>query len=215
MRIATKICGIKTPEALDAAIAGGATHIGLNFFPKSPRYVEPEAAAALAERAAGRVKCVALFVDPEPGLIDAVRKLVRLDAIQLHGDEHPALVSRIRQSNGLDIWKAIPVKTVSDLAEASKFVGSASHVLYDAKPPEGAELPGGTGLRIDWSLLQGANHRLPWILAGGLDARNVKDAIGISGARFVDVSSGVEDAPGLKSVDKIAAFLKATHDIST
>jgi phosphoribosylanthranilate isomerase len=207
--INTKICGVTNPEALDAAIAGGANHVGFVFFPKSPRNIDPEAAGALAERAGGRVKCVGLFVDPEPGLIDEVRKRVRLDVIQLHGDEHPALVSRIRQAHGLEVWKAIPVKTSADLAEASKYAGSASHVLYDAKPPKGADLPGGTGMRFDWKLLEGVDHRLPWILAGGLDPRNVREAIGITGARFVDVSSGVEDAPGLKSVDKIAAFLKA------
>jgi phosphoribosylanthranilate isomerase len=211
MPVQSKICGITSPEALDAAITGGASHIVFVFFPKSPRNVAPDLAGALAARAGGHVKCVGLFVDPEPDFIDSVRKHVRLDCIQLHGVEHPALVSRIRMNHGLEVWKAIPVKTAADLVEAAKFRGSASHILYDAKPPKGVDLPGGTGLRFDWKLLEGVKHPLPWILAGGLDPRNVREAIGITGADFVDVSSGVEDAPGKKSVDKIAAFLKAAN----
>jgi phosphoribosylanthranilate isomerase len=213
MPLQTKICGIKTPEALDAALAGGATHIGLNFFPKSPRYTAPELAGSLAQRAAGRAVVVGLFVDPEPGLIEAVREQGTLNAIQLHGQEHPALVSRIRQAHGLDVWKAIPVKTTEDLKAAHKYRGAASHILYDAKPPKGADLPGGTGLRIDWLLLDRVPHPLPWILAGGLEAGNLREAVGVSGATFVDVSSGVESAPGQKDVDKIAAFLKAARDL--
>jgi phosphoribosylanthranilate isomerase len=209
MPIQTKICGIKTPDALDAIIAGGASHIGLNFFPKSPRYLTAEQAGALIKRAAGRVTVVGLFVEPDPDFIDAVREEARLDIIQLHGDEHPALVSRIRMQHGLEVWKAIPVKTAADLREAQKYRGSANQILYDAKAPMGADLPGGTGIRIDWTLLTGYAHPLPWILAGGLDPRNVADAVAITGANFVDVSSGVESAPGIKDVDKIAAFLKA------
>jgi phosphoribosylanthranilate isomerase len=209
MPIKVKICGIKTPEALDAALSGGATHIGLNFFAKSPRAVTAEEAAALIQRAQGRVKMVGLFVDPEPSFIDAVRKVATLDIIQLHGEERPALVSQIAMRNGLETWKALSIKSAADLREASKYRGAAQRILYDAKPPKGADLPGGTGQRFDWSLLDGFTHPLPWILAGGLDAGNVREAIQRTGTDFVDVSSGIESAPGVKDVDKINAFLKA------
>ena len=209
MTIQTKICGLSTPETLDAAITGGASHIGFVFIAKSKRHVMAEQAAALAARAGGQVKIVGLFVDPEPAFIDAVRAQVRLDVIQLHGEEHPALVSRIAMSSGLEIWKAVPVKTAADLREVHKYRGSAHRILYDAKPPKGTDLPGGTGMRIDWKLLEGVTHPLPWILAGGLDPHNLAEAVRVTGADFVDVSTGVESAPGIKSVDKIAAFLKA------
>jgi phosphoribosylanthranilate isomerase len=209
MTIQSKICGLSTPETIDAALSGGASHIGFVFFPKSPRNVSPELAGALAHRAAGRAKCVGLFVDPEPEFIAAVRKHVTLDVIQLHGDERPALVSRIAMANGLETWKAIPVKSAEDVQSAQKYRGAAHRILYDAKPPKGTDLPGGTGQRFDWSLLKDVAHPLPWILAGGLDPSNLADAVSVTNARFVDVSSGVESAPGIKDVDKIAAFLKA------
>lgn len=213
MRVEAKICGISTPETLDAAIAGGASHVGFVFFSKSPRDLTPEQAAALAERAGGRTKIVGLFVDPKPDFVDAVRQHVPLDILQLHGDERPALVSRLGMTNGLETWKAIPVKAREDLNAAARYRGAAQRILYDAKPPNGVDVPGGTGMRFDWSLLDGFTHPLPWILAGGLDPANVRDAIGVTGAKFVDVSSGVERGPGIKDVDKIAAFLKATSQI--
>ncbi len=209
MHIQSKICGITTPATLDAAISGGATHVGLNFFPKSPRFIGGDKAAALVARTEGRAKIVGLFVDPEPDHINAIRTAVKLDIIQLHGDERPALVSRIAMTNGLETWKALPIKTAADLKEAHKFRGAAHRILYDAKPPKGAELTGGTGMRFDWTLLDGFDHPLPWILAGGLDAKNVAEAIRVTGAEFVDVSSGMESNPGVKDVDKIIAFLKA------
>jgi phosphoribosylanthranilate isomerase len=209
MSIQSKICGLSSPETVDAALAGGASHIGFVFFPKSPRNVTLELAGALANRAAGRAKCVGLFVDPESDFIAAVRKHVTLDIIQLHGDERPALVSQIAMANGLETWKAIPVKTAEDVQSAQKYRGAAHRILYDAKPPKGIDVPGGTGQRFDWTLLTGVAHPLPWILAGGLDPHNLADAVGVTSARFVDVSSGVETAPGIKDVDKIAAFLKA------
>lgn len=213
MNVQAKICGITTPEAIDAALMGGASHIGLVFFPKSPRNIAPDQAAALARRAEGRARIVGLFVDPDPQFVDAVRKSVTLDVIQLHGDERPALVSQIAMANGLETWKAIPIKTAEDLRAALKYRGAAHRILYDAKPPTGTDVPGGTGLRFDWKLLDGFAHPLPWILAGGLDPRNVAEAVGITSARFVDVSSGVESSPGQKDVAKIAAFLKATAQL--
>ena len=208
-RVSAKICGLSTPETLDAAIAGGASHVGFVFFPKSPRNVSPEQAGALARRANGQVKLVGLFVDPDPGFVDLVRREAALDVIQLHGSESPALTGQLRTQHGLDVWKAVPVKTSADLAAARSYTGAASMILYDAKPPPGAELPGGTGLRFDWKLLESHRHPLPWALSGGLDAQNVADAVGITGASLVDVSSGIESAPGIKDVDKIAAFLQA------
>lgn len=209
MSVQTKICGLSTPATLDAAIAGGASHIGLVFFGKSPRNVPPDQAGALAARVAGRAKVVGLFVDPDPDFVAAVRAQVHLDILQLHGDEHPALAAQLGMSSGLEVWKAIPVKTRDDLAVAATYRGAVQRILYDAKPPKGADLPGGTGMRFDWGLLQGFAHPLPWILAGGLDPNNVRDAIAQTAATVVDVSSGVESGPGIKDVDKIAAFLKA------
>jgi phosphoribosylanthranilate isomerase len=211
MKTQIKICGIKTAEALDASINSGASHIGFVFFAKSPRDVDIAQAAALSVRAAGRVKCVGLFVNPESAFIDAVRAQVRLDIIQLHGEERPAAANMIRQRNGLETWKAISIRTHADFAEAQKYRGSVDRVLYDAKPSEGADLPGGNGMRFDWTLLDGVTHPLPWALAGGLHPDNVAEAIRRTGAQMVDTSSGVERAPGIKDVAKIAAFCKAVQ----
>ena len=202
-----KICGVSTMATLDAAIAGGSSHVGLNFVAASPRYVTAEQAAALVARAGGRVKIVGLFVDAEPGFMDAVRRDARLDVVQLHGSETPTDAAAI----GGEVWKAISVRTAADLASAARYRGAMSRILYDAKPPEGAPLTGGTGLRFDWALLDGFAHPIPWGLAGGLDAGNVADAIRRTRAPLVDVSSGVESAPGVKDVDKIAAFLQAAR----
>ncbi len=213
MTVKTKICGLSTPETLDAALKGGASHVGFVFFQKSPRNLTPEQAAALAARVEGKAKIVGLFVDPAADDIDRVRAEVRLDVIQLHGDERPAFVSRIAMTSGLQVWKAIPVRTTRDLNEAQKYRGAASLILYDAKPPAGSDLPGGNGLRFDWELLRGHQHPLPWALSGGLDASNIAEAVRITNAPLLDVSSGVESAPGIKDVDKIAAFLKAASNL--
>ncbi len=213
MPILAKICGITTPEALDAAVKGGASHIGLNFYPKSPRYIDPERAAALVRRLPAHVAAVGLFVDPGADYVESVRAQVTLKALQFHGDERPAFTMQMGRRHGLEIWKAIPVKTREDLTVAAKYRGAVHRILYDAKPPKGADLPGGTGMRIDWALLEGFAPPLPWALAGGLDAGNVAEAVRVTGADFVDVSSGVESAPGVKDVDKIAAFLKAAAEL--
>jgi phosphoribosylanthranilate isomerase len=213
MPVEVKICGLTTPETLDAALKGGASHVGLVFFAKSPRNLTPEQAAALATRVQGKAKVVGLFVDPTADDIDRIRAQVRLDVIQLHGDERPAIVSRIRMTSGLEVWKALPVRTARDLDEAQKYRGAASLILYDAKPPAGSDLPGGNGLRFDWELLRGHQHPLPWALSGGLDARNIAEAVRITNAPLLDISSGVESAPGMKDVDKIAAFLKAASTL--
>ncbi len=213
MPIQVKICGLSTPETLDAALRGGASHVGFVFFAKSPRNLTPEKAAALVARVQGKAKVVGLFVDPTGDDIDRVRAQVRLDVIQLHGNERPAVVSRVRMTSGLEVWKALPVRTARDLNEAQKYRGAASLILYDAKPPAGSDLPGGNGLRFDWELLRGRQHPLPWALSGGLDARNIAEAVRITNAPLLDISSGVESASGVKDVDKIAAFLKAASNL--
>lgn len=213
MAVQAKICGISTPEALDAALAGGASHIGFVFFPKSPRNVTPDQAIALAERMAGRARSIALFVDPDPDFLAETMQRGGFDVAQFHGEESPDFVAQAARQLGVEAWKAIPVRTRNDLDRAADYRGAAARILYDAKPPKNADLPGGTGMRFDWALLDGFVHPLPWILAGGLDPENVTDAIGRTAARFVDVSSGVESAPGIKDVDKIAAFLKATRSL--
>ena len=206
-----KICGISTPDALDAALAARADFIGLVFFAKSPRHVEAARAAALAARAAGRAGVVGLFVDAEPDFLDSVLATVRLDHLQFHGRETPAQIAAASARHGLPVWKALGVRTRADLAAADQFAGAAARVLFDAKPPEGADLPGGNGLRIDWTILRGLRPALPWMLAGGLDPDNVAEAIAITGAPAVDVSSGVESAPGVKDPARIAAFCTAVR----
>ncbi|MGN6377196.1 MAG: phosphoribosylanthranilate isomerase [Sphingomonas sp.] len=208
MPATAKICGLSTPDTLAAAIAGGASHVGFVFFPPSPRNLTADAAAALAQRVPSQVARVGVFVDPDDALLDAAVAAARLDAIQLHKTA-PARVAAIRQRVGRETWAAVPVKTRADLDAARDYGQAADRILYDAKTPDDAALPGGMGLRFDWRLLDGFRHPLPWALSGGLDAANVAEAIARTGARLVDVSSGVETAPGVKAVDKIAAFLKA------
>ncbi|MBN8846484.1 MULTISPECIES: phosphoribosylanthranilate isomerase [unclassified Sphingomonas] len=208
MPITAKICGLTTRETLDAAIAGGASHVGFVFFPPSPRNLDAERARALAARVPGHVRRVGVFVDPDDALIDTAVAAGRLDALQLHKTA-PGRVAELARRTGLESWAAVAVKTRADLDRAREYAGAAQRILYDAKTPDGASLPGGMGLRFDWSLLDGFRHPLPWALSGGLDAGNVAEAIGRTGATLVDVSSGVESAPGVKDVDKIAAFLKA------
>jgi len=206
-----KICGLSNTETLDAAIKGGASHVGFVFFAKSPRNLSPDQAAALAARVPPHVKSVGLFVDPGDDDLGSILAQVRVDIVQLHGHETPETVARLREAHRRDVWKAIPVRTTSDRDDAARYKGAADLILYDAKPPEGAELPGGNGLRFDWTLLSGHRHPMPWALSGGLDADNVAEAIRVTNASLVDVSSGVESAPGVKDVDKIAAFLKAAR----
>lgn len=212
-RISAKICGLSTPETLDAAVAGGASHVGFVFFPKSPRHVAFEQAAALAHRVHDHVLKAGVFVDPDDALLDAAIAAGGLDVIQLHGKETAERAAAVKVRTGKEVWKALPIRTSADLAGAGAFHGAVDRLLYDAKTPEGSQLPGGMGLRFDWRLLQGFRHPLAWALSGGLDATNVAEAVGITGARLVDVSSGVESAPGIKNVDKIAAFLKATTQL--
>jgi phosphoribosylanthranilate isomerase len=206
MRVATKICGLSSAPGVDAAVAGGAAWLGFVFYPGSPRDITPEEASALVARAPAQVGTAAVLVDPDDALVERIAG-IGVTALQLHGWETPDRVAALRRF-GLKVWKAVPVRTRADLDAAATFRGVADRILYDAKTPAGT-LPGGMGLRFDWALLDGFNHPLPWGLSGGLDAGNVAQAVGTTGARLVDVSSGVESAPGVKDVDKIAAFLQA------
>jgi phosphoribosylanthranilate isomerase len=208
MYACAKICGLSTPATLDAAVAGGASHVGFVFFAPSPRNVGLELAAGLAARVPDHVRRVGVFVDPDDALLDAAVTAGRLHSIQLHKTAAER-VAAIRNRHGLDTWAAVAVKTRADLEGAGRYAGAANRILYDAKTPEGAALPGGMGLRFDWTLLEGFAHPLPWALSGGLDTANVGEAIARTGARLVDVSSGVEDTPGSKDRGKIAAFLAA------
>jgi phosphoribosylanthranilate isomerase len=209
MRISVKICGLSTPEALAAAVRNGASHVGFVFFPKSPRNLDPEQAAALAVHAPPQIQRIGVFVDPDDALLDRTVKAAGLTGVQLHGEESPERAAAIKARYGVEIWKAIPVRARSDLFAAARYRGAADRILYDAKTPKDAPLPGGMGLRFDWTLLDGFDHPLAWALSGGLDVANVADAVGISGARLLDISSGVESAPSVKNVDKIVAFLQA------
>ncbi len=212
MPVTAKICGLSTPATIDAAVAGGASHIGFVFFPPSPRHVTFDRAAALASPVPKHVGRVGVFVDPEDALIDHAIRAAGLDALQLHRVS-PERAAAIGTRTRLPVWAAVAVKTRADLDAANAFRGAVQQILYDAKTPDDAKLPGGMGLRFDWTLLQGFAHPLPWALSGGLDADNVVEAVRISGARLVDVSSGVESAPGVKDKAKIAAFLKITASL--
>ena len=205
-----KICGITTPATLDAAIAGRADYVGLTFVPPSPRYLKPSAAAELAARAAGRIGKVGLFVDASDAAIAEAVAAARLDALQLHGSETPQRAAELRSRYALPVWKVIAVASPADIARADAYAGAADLILFDAKTPKGA-LPGGMGLVFDWSLLGSYRGALPWGLAGGLSPDNVAEAVRLTAAPLVDTSSGVESAPGVKDVDKIAAFCKAAR----
>lgn len=208
MRISAKICGLSTPQTLDAAIKGGASHVGFVFFAPSPRNLSFDRAAELAARVPTHVGKVGVFVDPDEMLLDAAIAAGRLDAVQLHKTS-PMRAAAI--GTRVPVWAAVAVKTHADLATANKYRGAADRILYDAKTPDDAALPGGMGVRFDWKLLEGFSHPLPWALSGGLDPANVGEAIRATKAPMVDVSSGVESAPGIKEVDKIVAFLNAVR----
>lgn len=203
---AIKICGINTPQALDAAVAARADYIGLVFFAKSPRNVSLRDAAVLGERAAGRSKVVGLFVGANDATVAEAVSAARLDVIQLHGKETPQRAAQLRAQFGLPVWKALSVASRDDVVNAQAYTAAADLILFDAKAPKGANLPGGLGLVFDWDLLGAYRGETPWGLAGGLSPDNVADAVRRTGAMLVDVSSGVESAPGVKDADRIRTF---------
>ena len=211
MKTSVKICGITDERGLLAAADAGAAYVGFNFFRRSPRFVTPEQAAVLAGELKRGVKTVGLFVDPTNAELDAVLSHVRLDMIQLHGKETPKRVDQIRLLSGLRVMKAIGVETERDVIDARDYEGHADWLLFDAKAPKGATRPGGNAVAFNWTILKSHTGKTPWMLAGGLTRANVGAAIKASGARVVDVSSGVETKPGIKSPARIRAFLKAVE----
>ena len=207
-----KICGLSTPETVTAALESGAAFIAFNFFAKSPRYVHAETAFRLAQPAQGAgVKVVAVLVDPDDDAVDEVARVLNPDLIQLHGHETPARTREIALRSGKGIIKALPIAEASDLDQAAGYDGLVDHLLFDAKPPKGSDLPGGVGARFNWAILNGQRYQRPHFLAGGLDPWNVGEALRLSGAPLADVSSGVERGPGLKDAALISAFLKAVR----
>jgi phosphoribosylanthranilate isomerase len=211
MSVIVKICGLATKAGLDAALACGADMAGFVFFDKSPRHVSLELAANLGRRAARRTCKVLVTVDAGDALLTAAIKALDPGLLQLHGSETPERVAAVRARFGRPVMKAIGVLGEADLALVPVFEGVADFLLFDAKPPRASGRPGGSGTSFDWSLLGMIETKTPWLLAGGLDASNVADALAQTGAPGVDVSSGVENAPGVKDRTKIAAFIAAVR----
>ncbi len=206
-----KICGLKTAEAIDRAVARGATHIGFIFFEKSPRYIEPDDAARLADRVRGRAKIVAVVVNPANDDLDEIVATLRPDILQLHGDESPERVLTIKAVYGLPVMKAFSVRTADDLKRVEAYIGIADRFLFDAKPPKGSELPGGNGVSFDWTLLSWLDGTVDYMLSGGLNKDNIAEALAITKAPGLDASSGLESAPGVKSVALIDEFFDAVE----
>ncbi|HEY6918563.1 MAG TPA: phosphoribosylanthranilate isomerase [Tabrizicola sp.] len=211
--VRVKICGLKTPGDVAAVAGAGAAYAGFNFFPKSPRYVTPQTARALALEAPDGLCKVALVVDADDATLDAIVAEVPLDMLQLHGHETPARVAEVKARYGLPVMKVIGVAEEADLAQLLDYQLVSDQILVDAKAPKGAVLPGGNGLTFDWRLLVGRKWLKPWMLAGGLTPDNVGQAIQRTGARQVDVASGVESAPGVKDPALIAAFVEAAQAV--
>ncbi|HLY53990.1 MAG TPA: phosphoribosylanthranilate isomerase [Stellaceae bacterium] len=208
MALAVKLCGLSTEETVEAAIAGGASHVGFVFHPKSPRAVTPGRAADLARLVRPPVLACGLFVDAAEDDIRRTLDRVPLDILQLHGAEPPERCRFLRERTGRKVMKAIPVATDADIRAAERWYGAVDLLLFDAKPSPGG-LPGGNGVPFDWSLLAGRSFPVPWFLAGGLDPENVAEAVRRTRAPGVDVSSGIESSPGIKDRAKMAAFLAA------
>ena len=210
--IEAKICGLSTAESVAAAVAGGAAYLGFNFYKPSPRYVTATNAAALCTAIPPGVARVGVFVDADDAVLAAVLAEVPLDLLQLHGSETPERVAEVRRRFARPVMKAIAIAEPEDVADAERYFAVADRLLFDAKPPRRPDaLPGGNGLAFDWRLLAGRRFPLPWMLSGGLDAATVGEAVRLTGAPAVDVSSGVERAPGVKDPAKIAAFLAAVR----
>jgi len=213
--VPAKICGLKTPESVAAAVEHGAEFIGFNFFRKSPRYVEPEAAGALGRAMPAQVVKTGLLVDDDDARIAAILVAAPLDLLQLHGSETPERVAAIKAKFGLPVMKVIKVRDAADIARAAQYETVADRFLFDAQPPADMKnaLPGGNAVSFDWTLLQGFRSRLPWMLSGGLSPGNLAEAVRQSGAPAVDVASGVEDRPGEKSLSKIKDFLAISRSL--
>ena len=209
MSIEVKICGLTDAAAVKAAVEGGAAMCGFVFFPASPRNLTPKEAAELTKGVPEGVIRVGLTVDADDALLAEIASVAKVDMVQLHGAETLARTNEVRERFGLPVIKVLAVQGPDDLVAAEAYQGVADRLMFDAKPPEDASRPGGNARTFDWRMLKNQTFALPWLLAGGLTAENLAEAVKTSGAVAVDVSSGVEDAPGVKNVDKIRAFLAA------
>ncbi|MBP1885494.1 phosphoribosylanthranilate isomerase [Sinorhizobium mexicanum] len=211
MKTDVKICGLKTAEAVERAVALGASHTGFIFFPKSPRNIEPDDAGRLAARIRGRAKIVAVTVDAGNDDLDEIVSALNPDILQLHGSESPERVLTVKAVYGLPVMKALSIREASDLDRIGPYVGIADRFLFDAKPPAGSELPGGNGVSFDWRLLDALDGGVDYMLSGGLNASNIGEALALTGARAIDTSSGVESAPGVKDLELMEAFFDAVR----
>ena len=214
MPLDIKICGLKTAEALDAALAGGASHVGFIFFSKSPRNISPDEAGRLREAARGGATAVAVTVDASDALLDEIVTAMSPDMLQLHGVESPARVAELKARYGLPVMKAFAIREAADLDAVKPYIGVADRFLFDAKPPIGAELPGGNGVAFDWVLLEGIDPGIDYMLSGGLNAVNIGEALRLANPPGIDISSGVESAPGVKDAALIEDFFQAARAAS-
>jgi len=208
-KVKVKICGLTDPAHAEDAADLGANFVGVVFYEKSPRFVTFDRAAEILEFIPAKVARVGLFVDPDDFLLNQAMNQTRLDYLQLHGSESAERVEQVRFEFGMPVIKALAISSKADIEAARAYDGVADMLMFDAKPPAGADRPGGNGLAFDWSLLKDTRWQSPWFLAGGLTPETVEQAIAASGAKMVDVSSGVESAPGVKDYDKMAAFIAA------
>ncbi len=213
MPLLVKICGLRTPETLDVALESGADMVGFVFFAPSPRHLGLPAARELGTRVRGRARKVALTVDATDEMLFDIVEALKPDVLQLHGSETPERVSTVRSRFGLPVMKALAVETRSDLSPIRLYAKVADRILFDARAPQDATRPGGLGKRFDWTLLKDIDPEISFMLSGGLDARNVAEALRITRASAVDVSSGVERKPGVKDLDKIRAFIRAARQM--
>ena len=211
MPLDIKICGLKTDAALAAALAGGATHVGFIFFQKSPRNIDPVEAGLLREAARGRAKAVAVTVDADDVSLDRIVTAMSPDMLQLHGNETPDRVANVKSRYGLPVMKAFSVREASDLDAIGPYLGIADRFLFDAKPPVGSDLPGGNGVPFDWRVLADVGRDVDYMLSGGLNATNIGDALRLANPPGIDISSGVESAPGVKDVALLENFFRAVR----
>jgi phosphoribosylanthranilate isomerase len=211
MSLTVKICGLSTPETLDAALDAGADMVGFVFFPPSPRHLQFDVARALGERVRGRAQKVALTVDADDAFLQSVIEALQPDIVQLHGAEPVPQLAAIRRKFGLPVMKAVPIAVKDDLERIAAYAAAADRLLFDARAPREATRPGGLGNTFDWRLLENVRTAVPFMLSGGLDVGNIDEALRITRAAGIDVSSGVERAPGVKDVDKITAFVRAAR----
>ena len=216
MTVSAKICGISTLETAEAVIGGGAAYIGFIHFARSPRHLNLNAMAELMQaiRNGGRtLPLVSVVVDPDDETLAVLRDTVRPDLIQLHGKETPERTAAIKTATGIGLIKALSVSEAADIAAATAYEPHVDYLMFDARTPKDAAMPGGLGIRFDWTLMTGYRGHTPWFLAGGITADNVAEAVALSGARLVDISSGVESAPGVKDPGLISSFLQAVKSL--